>query len=354
MRSETTTFWLQAFKTKPPEVNGANQAKIGSVFFQFPPLFHMQIDGQSEMVMACYVGEGGFNLVYRCEINGNDVALRISWPTDRENHYPYKAESQERLLKIWNELYPDLFSFQAQGITLTDSSKRAWSAILMPFIEGVEPTPQEIKLTMLEDFKNTGRVPPDGCVFSNYKKTPSGKIICVDPIFSLRRAPHETLCEDGTVFKREASQESIEFWNAMKPAYGNVHFWNHSSFTKTEKIIIVLTIKALLLLQDIQLSSQDFLALKTTAREDNNDVFAFLGRIFDEEPRTQPGFICRGENTITPFTLLHFQKILGILDAVGLFSKDKNVSLIGKNDILSLLAGISRVQNACNNKLHKG
>jgi len=130
-----------------------------------------------------------------------------------------------------------------------------------------------------------------------------------------------------------------------------VHFWNHSSFTKTEKIIIVLTIKALLLLQDIQLSSQDFLALKTTAREDNNDVFAFLGRIFDEEPRTQPGFICRGENTITPFTLLHFQKILGILDAVGLFSKDKNVSLIGKNDILSLLAGISRVQNACNNKL---
>ncbi len=145
------------------------------------------------------IGKGTYNSVYR---NGDKV---VKIP-----EFVHEISEPERNVRIGKEIYPELkFSIEDKG----------WS---MPFMEKkVETSENDRRCAeeILGIFKETGRIPWDGCGTDNFRADRSGKLYLVDYDLCFRRG---SIASDKHLTLNE-NYFYNDYWRSHED-YGNVPY----------------------------------------------------------------------------------------------------------------------------------
>lgn len=175
------------------------------------------------------IGEGRFNKAYRSD-DGRFVLKipKVSNATD----------APERAVRLWNEINSNI-SPPAHMVAFPDGRK-AW---VCPYIEGRQSTDSERAHALIDIYKRTGRIIIDANILTNFKTTPTGKVVCVDVGFALQLDKNRDQQPSGLTKKE--SEISLTRWITVQNAL-NEAFYNYPGVN----IVTVTTIKALLYLKE--------------------------------------------------------------------------------------------------------
>lgn len=192
-----------------------------------------------DKVIWKYLASGNYNDAYVGEMHNKKWVLKKAKSAQGKEKYSKAAaamDTADRAVRLWNL------------INLDFPAKKYGDDWIAPFIEGVEPTPDEIGDAIIDLYQRTGRIVADALTPGNFKKTPAGEIICIDIGAALKLEEN---------LEEEKSQASLDFWRETKRDYGGYFNRNSPRFS-----VIVKTTKALLFLQHFRPDVSDVSKLK--------------------------------------------------------------------------------------------
>ena len=228
------------------------------------------------------IDNGSFNWIY---CNGakedGDLILKIT----RENKSPLDTKAVDtmdnyaRSVRIWNEINPDLDPpARIEEATFDTRKQIGW---VCPFVTGTQPSDKEVSQALIDIFNRTGRIILDATAKNNFKKTPSGKVVCIDVGMAVQLEARDETCLVGT--RRRSSFSSLDTYHEMSHTYTN---WfadqpYHANVPET-----IQTVKALLFIKDhrYDIDNVNFLT-------NNPQALAILANAYDMEhvPDSHPG-----------------------------------------------------------------
>lgn len=196
-----------------------------------------------------YLANGTFNAAYAGVIDSDltienttysantKLVFKIPFP-----HKAWTADNPARLVRLWNDLYPEL-----PAVLLEDG----W---LMPFIEEAKdehnnpiiPSQQQMCAETVRIYNATGRIVADAFNYQNWKVTrlPDGtlKTICIDPGAATHFISSPTALPGH---RRTPSKDSATFWHKQSNNYF-ARFQSMENYSGYS--LIIQTTKALLFL----------------------------------------------------------------------------------------------------------
>ncbi|HHF0525825.1 TPA: hypothetical protein ACTUT5_002888 [Legionella anisa] len=178
------------------------------------------------------LGGGAYNDVYRSG-DGKHVFKIQHAELDDLARYP---DVPERSVRLWNEINPDLPAFLA----VTQYGK-GW---ICPFVYGVEPSDEEMSRAVIDIFNKTGRILADAPGQDNFKKTPDGRVVCIDIGMALKIDAKDKQLTIEQLFTKHLtgvkSETSAKTWRITRSGFET--FFPAAAFRKP---ITVNTIQAL-------------------------------------------------------------------------------------------------------------
>ena len=220
------------------------------------------------------IDNGSFNWIY-CNGAKEDGDLIFKVAIDHksplETTAVHNMDNYARSVRIWNEINPDIDPpARIEEVMLSTGKAIGW---VCPFIVGTQPSDSEISDALIKIFNRTGRIIVDATAKNNFKKTPEGKVICIDIGMAVQLEAQNEACLFGT--KRRSSFSSLETWHEMSQTYTN--WFSDTPYHETVPQTIQ-TVKALLFIKDHRqdIQNADFL---TT----NPQALAILAKAYDAE-----------------------------------------------------------------------
>lgn len=213
------------------------------------------------------LGEGSLNIAYVNE--ARTLVIKIKYEEYISENQPFlkKADEAERSVRLWNIFNKSLMEakvIEVNGIP-------AW---ICPFVQGEEPTDEELSEAVIDQFNKTGRIVVDATSIKNFIKNPQGEIVCVDIGFALQLEDEE---EKFLRRKRRGSEVSLGLWKEMHDVFNKQTFPAHSKAGFPQS---VQTVKALLFIRKHRpdISNTDFL-------KKNTNVIKELATAYDADAK---------------------------------------------------------------------
>ena len=177
------------------------------------------------------LGRGTYNQAYLSD----DKKLVLKIQREDLKLVDIPMDLPERSVRIWNEVNPDFPAFIAKT--------KNWTGWICPYISGVKPTDKEISDCIIDIFNKTGRIVEDAAGRDNFKKTPEGRVVCIDIGIALQMEQRDQVFLPGKL-TRSKSAVSLYAWDKLMEGF--------SEFFPQARIfrpITVDTVKALLFIK---------------------------------------------------------------------------------------------------------
>lgn len=145
-----------------------------NTYHDYPTKIKVQTQNSDELVASSVFAVfkvGGYNLVYKA-----DDGKRVFKQRTRAS----EVDKPERAVDVWNKINPDFLAELARAKGTLFNSDEEIEGWVAPFIEGTEPSDNEICEALDDIYKRTGRIVTDAFMPGNFVKTSDGKIVCID------------------------------------------------------------------------------------------------------------------------------------------------------------------------------
>lgn len=177
------------------------------------------------------LGSGSYNQVYISKDRKHVFKIRHAGLDAIDS----RPDVPERSVRLWNEINPAL-----PAVLAVTQYGEGW---ICPYVAGSSPSDEEISRSVIDIFNRTGRILADAPGKDNFKKTPEGRVVCIDVGLALQLDKRDEKFFVGTL-KRSKSEVSLDTWRATGPNFGP--FFAQASWSKP---LTVNTVKALLFIE---------------------------------------------------------------------------------------------------------